>query len=162
MGCTFDCKVKYLGGFRGIAPTNKYVMLHGRHNAYLAMFLGFAFKDIFQKKEGENMADKTRSVKKTFRLMPIEAEGLAKRANELSMNESEYLRLLLSQKPSDYPEIRILMKQLVNEVNHIGVNINQIVHNNNSMLYSKTDKEVLTAYMISVNRLLREVVGILV
>ena len=54
------------------------------------------------------------------------------------------------------------MKQLVNEVNHIGVNINQIVHNNNSMLYSKTDKEVLTAYMISVNRLLREVVGILV
>lgn len=108
------------------------------------------------------MADKTRSVKKTFRLMPIEAEGLAKRAKELSMNESEYLRLLLSQKPSDYPEIRIMMKQLVNEVNHIGVNINQIVHNNNSMLYSKTDKEVLTAYMISVNRLLREVVGILV
>lgn len=32
------------------------------------------------------------------------------------------------QKPNDYPEIRILLRELINEVNHIGININQMVH----------------------------------
>lgn len=35
--------------------------------------------------------------------------------------------------------------------NHIGTNINQIVHNNNSGLYSETDKEQLVAYMRKLN-----------
>lgn len=67
------------------------------------------------------------------------------------MSESEFLRFMISQKPTDYPEIRILLKELINEVNHIGTNINQIVHNNNSSLYSETDKEQLVAYMRKLN-----------
>ena len=62
---------------------------------------------------------------------------LADKAQQANMTESEYLRLMISQKPSDYPEIRVLLRELINEVNHIGTNINQIVHNHNSGIYSE-------------------------
>ena len=42
------------------------------------------------------------------------------------MTDSDYMRFLLSQKPEDYPEIRQMLSELINEVNHIGNNINQI------------------------------------
>lgn len=38
--------------------------------------------------------------------MPQEAEMLAKKAGESGMCEADYLRLLISQKPNDYPEVR--------------------------------------------------------
>ena len=61
------------------------------------------------------------------------------------MNEAEYIRLLISQKPNDYPEVRKLLKELINEINRIGININQIVFNSNAQIYSKKDKEQLVA-----------------
>ena len=67
------------------------------------------------------------------------------------MTETEYQRLLISQKPNDYLEIRILLKELINEVNHIGTNINQIVYNYNFGFYSEDDKERLVAYMRKLN-----------
>lgn len=73
------------------------------------------------------MADRIHCVRKTLRLMPVEAEMLSNKACAANMKEAEYLRLLISQKPNDYPEIRRLLKDLINEVNHIGNNINQIV-----------------------------------
>lgn len=51
--------------------------------------------------------------------MPQEAELLAKKAGESGMCEADYLRLLISQKPNDYPEVRKLLKELINEVNRI-------------------------------------------
>ena len=74
------------------------------------------------------------------------------------MNEAEYIRLLISQKPNDYPEVRKLLKELINEINRIGININQIVFNSNAQLYSKKDKEQLVAYMAGKPRLTRMVV----
>ena len=74
------------------------------------------------------------------------------------MNEAEYLRLLISQTPNDYPEIRQELKRLINEVNHIGVNINQIVHHHNYELYSKEDRQQLIAYMKKLNNTVKEVV----
>ena len=91
------------------------------------------------------------SLVKKFRLSPEVAAELAEQAEKMNMSESEYLRLMISQKPTDYPEMRILLRELINEVNHIGTNINQIVHNNNSGLYSETDKEQLVAYMRKLN-----------
>lgn len=88
-----------------------------------------------------------KSVRVTVRFTPDEAAELKTKAKEADMTESAYLRLAASQTPSDYPEIRKLLKSLINEINHIGVNINQIVKNNNSGLYSETDKERLTAYL---------------
>ena len=79
------------------------------------------------------MDDGKKSVKKLFCLSKTEAKLLRQKAKELGINDSEYLRLMISQKPNDYPEIVDLLKELINEVNHIGVNINQIVKNYEEM-----------------------------
>ena len=71
---------------------------------------------------------------------------------------SEYIRLLISQKPNDYPEVRKLLKELINEINRIGININQIVFNSNAQIYSKKDKEQLVAYMKKLNQSVSEAV----
>ncbi len=104
------------------------------------------------------MADKVHCVRKTLRLMPEEAKMLAKKACDNGMNEAEYIRLLISQKPNDYPEVRKILKELINEVNRIGININQIVFNNNAGLYSKEDKTQLIAYMRKLNQKIDEAV----
>ena len=82
-------------------------------------------------------------------------------AMQRGMKESEYIRLLMSQKPNDYPEIRILLRDLINEVNAIGNDINQITRNHNSKLYRKEDRELLSAYMKKLNLLVKEVVDTL-
>ena len=104
------------------------------------------------------MADKVHCIRKTLRLMPEEAKILAKKACDNGMNEAEYIRLLISQKPNDYPEVRKLLKELINEINRIGININQIVFNSNAQIYSKKDKEQLVAYMKKLNQSVSEAV----
>lgn len=110
------------------------------------------------REEGDQMADKVHCIRKTLRLMPQEAKALAEKAAEQNMNEAEYIRLLISQKPNDYPEVRKLLKELINEVNRIGININQIVFNSNAGLYSKDDKAQLVAYMRKLNQKVNEAV----
>lgn len=105
------------------------------------------------------MADSIHCVKKTLRLMPEEAEELSEKAEQAKMCEADYLRLLITQKPNDYPEIRLLLKALINEVNAIGNNINQITRNYNSKLYRIEDRELLTAYMKKLNLLVKDVVS---
>lgn len=104
------------------------------------------------------MADSIHCVKKTLRLMPKEAQQLSEKAKAAGMCEADYLRLLITQKPNDYPEIRMLLKELINEVNAIGNNINQITRNHNSKLYREEDRELLIAYMKKVNLLVKEAV----
>ncbi len=104
------------------------------------------------------MADGKKDVIKPFRMTRQEADLLRERANERGMKESEYIRLLLSQKPNDYPEIRILLKELVNEVNAVGNNINQVTRNHNSKLYREQDRELLKAYMKKLNLAVGEAV----
>ena len=104
------------------------------------------------------MADKVHCIRKTLRLMPQEAKVLSDKAKANGMNEAEYIRLLISQKPNDYPEVRKLLKELINEINRIGININQIVFNSNAQLYSKKDKEQLVTYMKKLNQSVSEAV----
>lgn len=104
------------------------------------------------------MADKIHCVRKTLRLMPSEAQELAKNAKEAGMNEAEYIRFAISKRPDSNPEIQTLIKKLINEVNHIGVNINQIAANNNSNLYKQSDKTQLVSYMRKLNDAVNEVV----
>ena len=85
---------------------------------------------------------KGKNVTISFRVSEGEAKLLRQRAKEHEMNESEYLRMMINQRPNDYPKVAALIKQLVNEVNHIGVNINQIVKNYNSSFYS-VEKEAI-------------------
>lgn len=102
------------------------------------------------------MADSIHSVKKTLRLMPGEAGELSKKAAAAGMCEADYLRLLITQKPNDYPEIRLLLKDLINEVNAVGNNINQITRNYNSKIYRIEDRELLCAYMKKLCMTVRE------
>ena len=104
------------------------------------------------------MATEKKDIIKPFRLTRREADRLKKQAQERGMKESEYIRLLLSQKPNDYPEIRILLKELINAVNAVGNNINQITRNYNSKLYRIEDRELLCAYMKKLNLTVLEAV----
>ena len=97
-------------------------------------------------------------LRKAYRLTKEQDEELKRKVGELGMTESEFIRLLITQKPKDYPEIRQMLTGLIGEVNRIGVNINEIVHNNNSMLYSDSDKSRLFAYMLTLNEKLNKVV----
>lgn len=101
---------------------------------------------------------KRKKVMVSFRISETEREELCRQAEASGMSESAYLRWLLSQKPKDYPQIRQLLKSLINEVNHIGVNINQIVKSYNSGFYRQEDKELLTAYLKKLNTAVAEVV----
>lgn len=83
----------------------------------------------------------------SFRVTKEEKKKLQEMAQEYGVTESEFLRRQIRQRPSDYPEIKILMGHLINEINHVGVNINQIVKRNNAGLYDERDKVLLEAYM---------------
>lgn len=104
------------------------------------------------------MSGEKKTVVKPFRMTQKEADRLRAGAESRGLKESEYIRLLLSQKPNDYPEIRILLRELINEVNAIGNNINQITRSHNSKLYREEDRELLTAYMKKLNLLVKEAV----
>lgn len=100
-----------------------------------------------------------KEIRKTYRMTQEQANMLKEKAATAGMSEAEYFRVLITQEPMDYPEIREGIHRLVNEVNRIGVNINEIVHNNNSYLYSQTDKERLVAYMRKLNDTVERVVA---
>lgn len=99
-----------------------------------------------------------RTVRITVRLKPEEALQIQKKADEKGMKPSAYLRLMANQTMQDNPEMRSQLKQLINEVNHIGNNINQITKNNNSELYYDHDKRRLYGYIQKLNRTMEEVV----
>ena len=96
------------------------------------------------------------SLRKAYRLTEEQNAELQEKVGELGMTESEFIRLLITQRPKDYPEIRQMLNGLINEVNRIGVNINEIVHNNNSVLYSDSDKTRLMAYMQKLNEMVNK------
>lgn len=104
------------------------------------------------------MEKRSHSVSKLLRMTPKEAKLLEEKAKAANMTESQYLRLLISQKPNDYPEVRQLLRDLINEVNRIGININQITYSHNAQLYSKEDKDSLIAYMRKLNMAVSKVV----
>lgn len=83
----------------------------------------------------------------TFRVTKEERKKLQEMAKESNVSESEFMRRQIRQRPSDYPEIKILMGHLINEVNRVGVNINQIVKRNHAGFYDEMDKVRLEAYM---------------
>ena len=108
--------------------------------------------------KGENV------IRKHFKLTEETAKLLEERSKAESMNESEYIRYLLlnqSENPRS-KELELEIMRLRNEINKIGVNINQIVKNNNSHLYRESDKINLIKYMEEINGLVEELVTMLV
>ena len=104
------------------------------------------------------MASKNYCVSKLLKLTKEQAKLLSEKSKEHGISESAYIRQLIGQRPKDFPEIRMEIANLTTEVNRVGHNINQLVHNNNSGLYSEADKRHLIAYMRKLNDAVNEVV----
>lgn len=97
-------------------------------------------------------------IRKHFKLTEETAKLLAERSKVENMNESEYIRYLLLNQ-SEHPrsrELELEIMRLRNEINKIGVNINQIVKNNNSHRYSENDKMDLAEDMEEIKTLLKQ------
>lgn len=96
--------------------------------------------------------------RKEIRLSEAELRELQHQAGEMGLKDSQYLRMLITNKPRNYPAIREQLYRLNNEINHIGTNINQITHNNNSYLYSREDKHRLYVMMKQLKILIQDII----
>lgn len=104
--------------------------------------------------KGEN------TLRKHFKLTEETARILAERSKAENMNESEYIRYLLL-KQSENPrskELELEVMRLRNEINKIGVNINQIVKNSNFHLYMEDDKIKLLLEMEKIKSFLSMII----
>ena len=90
--------------------------------------------------------------RKEIRLSQEELEELQHCAKEMGVTDSHYLRILITNRPRDYPAIRQELQRLNNEINHIGVN------NNNSRLYKEEDKHRLYVLMKRLKVMIQEVI----
>ena len=97
--------------------------------------------------------------RKEIRLSCEELEELNRKAKERGLSDSQYLRMLITNRPRDYPELLEALQNLTNEINHIGININQIVKNNNSGLYHESDKKRLYVNMNQIKEAVMQVVS---
>ncbi len=107
--------------------------------------------------KGENV------IRKHFKLTEETAKLLAERSKTENMNESEYIRYLILNQ-SDHPksrELELEIMRLRNEINKIGVNVNQIVKNNNSHIYREDDKIKLNVQMSKLNDLLIKYISVI-
>lgn len=103
--------------------------------------------------KGEN------TLRKHFKLTEETAKLLAECSKAENMNESEYIRYLLLNQ-SEHPrsrELELEVMRLRNEINKIGLNVNQIVKNNNSHIYKDSDKMELQMQMDMIKDLLKVV-----
>ena len=105
--------------------------------------------------KGENV------IRKHFKLTEEATRLLAERFKAENMNESEYIRYILlnqSENPRSR-ELELEIMRLRNEINKIGVNVNQIMENNNSRIYKEEDKNQLKAYLEEIVLLQRTMVS---
>ena len=107
--------------------------------------------------KGENV------IRKHFKLTEETAKLLAERSKAENMNESEYIRYLLLNQ-SEHPrsrELEVEVMRLRNEVNKIGVNVNQLVKKINSNMYSEGDRIKLYKYMEEIKEKLDSIIGLI-
>ena len=97
------------------------------------------------------MSSDKRDITKLIRFNDREYQIVLENANACNMNFSAYVRYAISNIKMPNPDMRKHILKLINEVNHIGNNVNQIVCNNNSGLYMDSDKTRLMEYMRLLN-----------
>ena len=92
-----------------------------------------------------------KDITKRVRLTENECRKIMKEAKKTNMNFSTYVRYVAKLDKNMDPEFIKAIYKLANEINYIGHNINQVVKNNNSKLYSEIDKARLMEYMRILN-----------
>lgn len=124
-------------------------------------------KDSFYRKQEASMEkEKLKHIRYRVEIRLTEQEKalLKKKAGKQDM--SKYIRDILFEKQGNrklIPPERLLaleecLRQLKKEVNHIGVNINQIVKNHNSKFYSSAEKRKLFALMEEVSQKMERII----
>ena len=92
------------------------------------------------------MSLEKRDITKLIRFNDREYQIVMENANACNI-----VRYAISNIKMPNPDMRKHILKLINEVNHIGNNVNQIVRNNNSGLYMDSDKTRLMEYMRLLN-----------
>ena len=92
-----------------------------------------------------------KDITKRVRLTENECRKIMKEPKKKNMNFSTYVRYVAKLDKNMDPEFIKAIYKLANEINYIGHNINQVVKNNNSKLYSEIDKARLMEYMRILN-----------
>ena len=65
------------------------------------------------------MKKETMKCRKEIRLYSWELEELQKQAEKMGLSDSQYLRMLITNRPRDYPEIRQELERMNQEINAI-------------------------------------------
>lgn len=73
---------------------------------------------------------------------------------------SEYIRELTLKEPAQHPEVIDVFNKLINEINHIGININQIARSANEGVLTYEDKKRLFAYLKTINKKVKVVIDL--
>ena len=94
-----------------------------------------------------------------LRLMKKDREKLFQDAENANLSASEYIRRLINNKRPYSREDIGTIKELIHEVNAIGVNINQIAKHFNSDFFSENEKRKLFAYMQQLIKNTEEIIG---
>lgn len=103
------------------------------------------------------MKKETMKCRKESQAVLMGAGRVTKTGRKDGVSDSQYLRMQITNRPRDYPEIRKELERMNQEINRIGVNINQITHNNNSALYSREDKHRLYVFLKQIKTLVSQV-----
>lgn len=96
------------------------------------------------------------------RITQNQYDSLMKLSEKTGNDKSECVRRILDanfakiEPAFEDKEIYLQRKKLINEINHIGNNINQIVHNANMEFYTDYDKNKLYALMNKLNDIVSE------
>ena len=97
------------------------------------------------------MSEKNRNIRKQIRFSQREYRRISESAKKSGMTFSAYIRYMAGREVVSDPKIKAELSHLSTEINYIGHNINQVVKNNNSGLYSDFDKIKLMEYMRIIN-----------
>lgn len=98
----------------------------------------------------------TRDYVQKIRLSGEEHELLVEKASRCNMSVAAYMRAVSKAKDIN-DDVKNDIRRLVNQTNHIGNNINQIVRNANAGVYTDDDKKRLMAYMQALNKRVKSV-----
>jgi isopropylmalate/homocitrate/citramalate synthase len=145
---------------RGIRePPDKIAFCTYKRRILQSIFWSAFFKEKNTTRRIDEMKEK-KLIKKTFRFSERETALLERRAREAQMSQTDYIRVLVANRPRDNREFTEAIKELANQVKHIGININQITIHNNIGALSEEEINRLQKYMAQIRKEFMEVVAI--
>lgn len=145
---------------RGIRePPDKIAFCTYKRRILQSIFWSTFFKEENTTRRIDEMKEK-KLIKKTFRFSERETALLERRAREAQMSQTDYIRVLVANRPRDNREFTEAIKELANQVKHIGININQITIHNNIGALSEEEINRLQKYMAQIRKEFMEVVAI--